>query len=120
MSDTENIKSLLEKEIEQLYIDLGRQILSSDYHAFPFPKQRYITKAKNWLAENKVHLKQKICKNEYVKLHMNSNKIEDRVILISAIIDLISSMCIGISPVTVAVLLVKEGINSLCSKDAIV
>ena len=117
MPDVEDIRLLLNKSIEQLYIELGQQLLSPEYRAFPFPKERYMQRAREWLLENRERLRQIICDHDRVKSFMNSSRLEERVLLISAIVDLISSMCSGISPVTVAVLLVKEGLNSLCVNE---
>ena len=58
-------------------------------------------------------IKEKLCNDEKLK---NLIKKSDGIVLVTAIVDLISSIITGVSPFTVAALLVKKGITKLCHK----
>lgn len=58
--------------------------------------------------------RQRICQNERIRtLHAVTES--SRVLLVSALLDCIGGAITGVSPITVCVLLVKEGIDSLCA-----
>ncbi len=57
----------------------------------------------------------KVCNNDKFMDLWNNNRKYDRVILAAAIADLVSSLSFGVAPTVVAVLIVKEGVENLCS-----
>lgn len=66
MNNKELIESLLAKDLEQLYIDLGSQILSPDQMALPIHPSELKNAAIGWLGKNKSLLKDRICNNSTV------------------------------------------------------
>lgn len=68
-----------------------------------------------WFEKNKVRFKKAVCGTNVVKVYLESEKANNRVLLVAAIADMVAGACGAIPPVTVAVLLVKEGLDSLCS-----
>jgi len=111
----EDLAIALEKSCDDLYIDLGRDLFSSQKGALPLPIKRYKEAAKQWYIDNHAQLKKKICSDERVINYINDAKSKNRVLLGSAILDLISSIVTGVSPVTVTALIVNEGIESFCA-----
>ena len=110
----EDIEKLLSLDNESLYLEIGNKLTGKG--AFPFDK-KYVTKlAKNWMREKRQHLAEILCDDKNIReLIRNQNK-QNRILLITAIADLISSIISIVPAVTVAVLIVKEGFESLCSK----
>ena len=58
-------------------------------------------------------LRDRICVNENVR-KTHDLSADSRVQLVAAILDCIAGVVVGVSPITVAVLLVKEGVSNLC------
>ncbi|WP_375207701.1 hypothetical protein [Hyphococcus sp.] len=59
-------------------------------------------------------LRVRICTNRRVQTLCGDSATE-KTTLVAAVLDCISGPIIGISPITVSVLLVKEGLNNLCA-----
>lgn len=107
--------SALNKDIKSLYIDLGKEIFSSEFSLKPLSIEEYIESANNWLNENHCKLKKVICSNKKIIQLVNNPKTNSRIVLAAAILDLILDISIGVSPITVAALIVNEGLDTLCS-----
>ena len=107
------IQKLLDMEIDEIYEELGRQLQKQS--AFPLSRKELIRFGKSWVHSRRSELTEIICEsNEIKKLVVSKAKIQNRITLITAIIDLISSLISGIAATTIAVLIVKEGVYSLC------
>jgi hypothetical protein len=105
----DTIETLLQTYEDELLLILGRQI--SARYAFPPSKQQLREVAEEWFTSHLMDFQETICGNHRVlKLRNNNNLIE----LAAAIADLIVGICTGVSPVTVAVLIIKYGISKLC------
>lgn len=65
------------------------------------------------LANARRTLRQRICVDERVKAECAAAG-NPKVLLAAAIVDCIAGAVTGVSPITVAVLLVREGLDSLC------
>lgn len=114
---TTEIAGLLDLELGELYEKAGEELLGEGAFVSPKTRESIRLAGKRWVDNNKARLVQLICKNEnIIKLYnkMEDPKGEKKILLVTAIADLIAGVCIGVSPVTVAALLTKEGINKLC------
>lgn len=117
MTDEELLKASMSKEVDELYLELGKQLASSAQRVIPLPPFRYIQVAKQWLSDHKREIKERVCADSSIKALLSNNRIGDRLVVAAAVCDLISSITVGLSPVTVAVLLVKEGLRTLCEGE---
>lgn len=70
--------------------------------------------AEKLLRQIKDSLRDRVCTNDSFMDLWKSDRAYDRVVLAAAIADLLVSLIFGIAPAVVAVLIVKEGIASLC------
>ena len=70
-----------------------------------------------WFAKSKSKLRETICQSQSVTTYLECPKRWDEAVLVAAIADLISSLCVGVSPVTVAALVLKKGLHTLCSNE---
>lgn len=104
----------LKLSTEELHLAIGDSLARTMSGAIPSgPKQkRSISSA--WMAGMKEALCEKICPNENIRMLFVDNVGERE--LAAAIIDLISSVVIGISPVLVSCLLVRQGLIHLCKE----
>jgi len=107
-NEIKNLYALSEKEI---LIIIGNDLLTEESRFSPPSAQEAIERAIEWLEENYESLQEAICRNGTIRKYYNDN--ED-IILAAAIADLISAICLSVSPFSVAVLVAKKGIGELC------
>lgn len=108
------IEKLLETSIDDLYVKIGQELYGKP--AFPASPKHYISLANTWLISKRTEITKVICTNDEIKRLSDENPTtQSRITLVSAVADLIASIIFGVSPVTVSVLLVKEGISTICS-----
>lgn len=69
---------------------------------------------KFWVQQNKELLKKKVCNSNVYSVYFNGEKKYENTLLYAAIADLISGICLGFSPIVVAVLIVKQGLDKFC------
>ena len=100
--------------IDELFDSIGKEILSNDLHASPPDKKKNIKLGMNWFEMKKSDFNQVICTDNNALGKITS----DETLLVSAISDLIAGICIGVTPMTVAYLIVKIGLGRLCSADS--
>ena len=105
--DHEKLKKLSEEELLEL---IGIDLFNLKKEALPSKRKYIIDVAKRWIESKKSALQNEICKSTTVRENLDS----DIMVLTAAIADLIASICFGVSPLTVAYLLVKMGIEKLC------
>lgn len=110
-----NIDSLLASSEEELYRLLGNELWEAEkkLNAFPPTKSQLIATAEKFLSKNWIKIQDLICKDNFIRKVDNN----DTVTMIFAISDLISSIVTGISPITVAVIIYKYGIERLCPEN---
>lgn len=114
--ERERIIELLNADVDSLYAELGEELTSPSI--MPRPLQKLVVTSKEWLAKNREAFRNVICGNEEIVKYLNKDSsTETKVHLVTAVLDLIASICIGVSPVTVSVLLVREGIEKLCAQE---
>jgi hypothetical protein len=107
------VAELLKSDIADLYIKIGCEL--QGYTVFPVPQEQLRRIAREWLKKKRHKIANYVCSNEtIILLASNTTKKQDKINLILALADLISSLVVGVSPVTVSVLLVREGIKTLC------
>lgn len=109
----QTVRGLLNKNLDELYVELGRELYGGA--AFPSPLGQLGQVARVWLQTKRVEIARVVCPNATVRMLLSDEiSTQDRLILVTAVADLIASVIIEVSPVTVGVLLVKEGLKALC------
>ena len=95
----------------ELWILLGRQLSVAERKAIPESPEALMKRAQQWFDGKRSELHDAICSNPQVRvLHER----DDVGPLVAAISDLIAGFCIGVSPITVAYLSIRLGIDRLC------
>ncbi|MEH1833141.1 MAG: hypothetical protein V7L29_13955 [Nostoc sp.] len=106
-------KQLDELDAYSLYLEIGREL--GGKQALPSDRDTLFALASAWMKKKRSQFQSAICNNQNIKdLFKKYEKQEQRVDLILAIGDLIAGITIGVSPLTVSALIVKEGYESLC------
>jgi hypothetical protein len=72
-----------------------------------------IRRGKSFFADQRPELRDKLCKSSFASQFQGDSY--DRIELYAAVIDSISGMFTGVAVAVVAVLIVREGLKSLCA-----
>lgn len=76
-----------------------------------------ITDANNWLNENHLILKYRICTHDVIQKSLSDDNTISNQELIAAIADAISLVISGITPFLIAVIIYKRGIAKFCENQ---
>jgi hypothetical protein len=96
---------------DELWVLLGRQLSVTERKAIPDRPEALIERARQWFDSKRSELSDAICSNRQVR---ELYEHDDMGPLAVAISDLIIGVCIGVSPITVAYLIVRIGVGRLC------
>lgn len=99
---------------EELLIELGRSLLKPAIGMKPRSTHEYIAAAKKWLDANHKKLVEVICLNRQIISLRKSERSMDRLTLAATIFDIVAGYFTEISVASVSLLLVNEGIETLC------
>jgi hypothetical protein len=99
---------------EELFELIGKDLTARQ--AFPLSKDELAERGKNWFIAKIDTFRDVLCSNKNKKYLVEDSGTKTAVLAIS---DLLASVCFGVSPVTVAAILLKIGIRNLCSNDNI-
>ncbi|MEB8431874.1 hypothetical protein OO007_06510 [Cocleimonas sp. KMM 6892] len=90
-------------------LEIGTELLDGQKGVLKRNKEEYIEHAKKWFEEKKKEIIGILCsKQEFIEEQSDLN---------IAVADLISSIVIGVAPITVAKLITKVGLDKLCNSE---
>ncbi|GGN43903.1 hypothetical protein FHR83_008040 [Actinoplanes campanulatus] len=113
-----DIERLLLVDEDDLLAQIGRDIAGAS--ARSEPRAHLIKMARDWLSINSVQFRDAICANPAVRAAMKLSPGRERQLAsVVAVSDVLASVLIGIPVVTIAVLLVRNGIDGLCADRAL-
>ena len=98
---------------ERLLEMIGMELYRKERSALPIDTNELIARARNWIDQNWEAFREAICKTESIQELVANNSTKQ---LVLAIADLISGLITGVSPITVAILLTKTGIEEMCGE----
>ena len=110
------IHELLAEPLDEITIKIGIELdeLRQTRRAFPPTKPELKELAEKYIDRIWSDLKGAICNEENLR---SIKKHQTEIGIVSAISDLIASVIVGISPITVAVLIYMYGIDNICTVD---
>jgi len=114
-NDFENFKALNGLSEDALLFNFGLSLESLDFGAGRAARGDVIRRARHWLSEQKPLLAQRICSDPRV-VALRSKETSDEYDLFVVICDIIGSMHGGLPVATIAMLLLRMGLNALCGK----
>ena len=104
------------KEEDELFYMLGKDYLKSTENMLPFSRKEVVKMGKSWFKSNNEKIKKVICQDDVFLTLVDQN---DRILLLTAISDLISGIVLNVSPFTLANIILKMGIKNYCEKAVI-
>ena len=113
----EEIQALKSKSIEELYKLIGEQLLSETLGIDEFSDEETKEEAVDWENQQRVNLRKSICGSDPYRAYIENPEGWDWVMIVTALADLIAGVVVGVSPLTVAALILKKGLDKLCAED---
>jgi hypothetical protein len=105
-----SLDALMELDEEALLQELGREVVH--FSGAPLTPKQLESIAQKWLQGKTEFITERVCKSNRVYKLINNEGYSKE--LVFAVCDLIVSIQFGISPLLVAVLIVKGGLNKIC------
>lgn len=115
MSNLKVFNDKFNLDIEDLLLEIGTDI--SGKTLLPKNPSELIKIADIWYKKTTTKIAPIVCNNERIKkIQDTKSDTNQNVLLAAAIADLITGVITGVSPITVAVLVIKKGLNSICKE----
>lgn len=103
------------KTIDELYLLIGEKLFEDDNDIFPKKKNELILAGKKWWENKKKSIANELCPHLDNKLIENIKNDSYQLELVIA--DFISGIILNIPPFLVSALIIKHGIENLCSDE---
>ncbi len=110
------IETLIDHSDQELFREIGRTIGAKKFGAGSLSEDDLEEDGRDWLTRHRAEVAKAVCGSHAVKLYLESERAKDRVLLVASIADLIISLIGGTGGIAVAVLVVREGLETLCQK----
>ena len=111
----------IERQLSQtddlLFEELGEVLRKKSLGASPASPEKNRDTGYSWFVRNKSLLAQTVCPHPIIQSFRTSDDENRRVELVAAIADLLLERYGGLPVVTIAVILVHEGIEQLCKEE---
>lgn len=107
----------LEKTTEELLLELADQLLEAGEVRFsgPVTKVGRVERASAWMEKKLQELKLSICMRPEVVAYLTDKDVQNRVGIVAVVVDCLTSAKLPIPVGTLAALIVKERLDTLCS-----
>lgn len=109
-SDINRLKDL---SADELFFELGGSLIGRQ--AAPVPEDEQRSTGRRWFEAKRELLQSIICNSEKVR-RQHERLAAEGTTVIAAIADLVSGVCVGVSPFVVSALVVKHGLDSFCAR----
>lgn len=114
MSRYSEIAELLEVDESRLYQRIGTAVLGPSLGMKLPDVTELMAVGKDWFRGHSTALRAAVCGSNFVAAYRSSKRTHDRVLLVAAIADLVASVTGGVTAISVAVLIAKEGLDTFC------
>ena len=105
------IARLLSLDEQRLYELIGRELTGRQ--ALPMTPAELAERGRKWFRAHRDQIQRSVCDSRTLR---ELTERSDELQLVAAIADLIAAICVDVAPTTVAVLLLKHGLNRLCDE----
>lgn len=112
MEIIEEIKALELKSVEELYSLLEEQLFTTTLATGKLSDEEKREKVRTWERQQEIKLRKLIYESTIYKIYTKNPRNWDWILIIAAIADIIAPFVIGVSPVTLAALLLKKGLDT--------
>jgi hypothetical protein len=116
MNREQNIEELMDEPEESLLALLGAELTGANARQSSRPGRIEI--ARRWMNVQTDELQRIVCSSAAVREMSDGTAGRRRLLLIAAVADALLAAHFSVAPVTVAILIVNEGIDSFCASPS--
>jgi hypothetical protein len=110
-----DIEQLFNLNSDQLYAALGQALAEGQLGMAEQTEEELREEGRTWLERNRDDIAKRICGSRAVKVYLSSEKARNRILIAASIADMLTSLKWGAGGTVVAVMIVQEGLETLCS-----
>jgi len=114
----QDLENLIQSDVNELYKSVGLASQAGVMGVEELSDDEAEELGRAWMRQHRARFAELLCGTLVIRIYLASPRVGDRVLLLAAIADLIIGIMSGIPPTTVAALLIKEGIDTLCKDTA--
>ena len=109
------LHSALKHDEIELIRSIGGDVIARERRAFPPPPHELLRIGEGWWDNNIVSIQRSICSSTNV--HQICTQPTDNFKIALAVLDLVSGLKLGVSPINVAALITVRGLHGLCGDE---
>lgn len=114
--DKNQIETLMFLTEDELLIFMGNELYPNEETPLSYNPNKIIEIAQKWIEENLVHLKEILCKNQYVKSAIKNETLEKSALILH-IVELIANLhSSNIALYAISVYFVNFGYKKICNE----
>lgn len=118
MASKQDFSDLIKMDEKALFLAVGEELRPAGFALDRRDDKEKERDGRAWFERNTQALREKVCGDDRVKVILANEQAFGRVELVTAIADLISLIVTGVSPMLVAVIIVKRGLAEFCASVA--
>lgn len=109
----EELQILLSRTDDELFLEIAHQLNEPGFYVDKREREEKVAAGRKWFADHKARLAEVVCSSPRVAAWRASAEKSPNMIF-TALADLVAGLVIGVSPFTVAALIMKFGLDRLC------
>lgn len=111
--DDEDLQILLSRTEDELFLEIAHQLNPTGFYVDKREREEKVAAGRKWFADHRLRLAEVICSSPRVAVWRASAE-KSPSMIVTALADLVAGLVIGVSPFTVAALIMKYGLDRLC------
>ena len=108
-------EELFRLDKEDLLFEFGKLIASRQL--VPLRREECIDNARKWFLNNHNKVKKLVCTERMARCFALESRAKTRIELVAAIVDAVSALITGVAAATLAVILIRSGLNEFCGEN---
>ena len=114
---SEQIETILAMSEAELLRQIGAEATAGEFGAGEMSDEEREESGRNWWMQSRERVTRVVCGSHLARIVLEGGKQWDSILLVAAIADLIAGSVTGVSPVAVAALIAKHGLEKLCKDN---
>ncbi len=113
------MNNIIELSEDDHFFEIGKAIAENRLFAYDpnDDKDQLTSWGREWYEENSNKIRKAICSSYFIKAYLQSERIKNRFIIISALGDVLAPIFEGKPVLSIASLVVTEGLETICSGE---
>jgi hypothetical protein len=111
----QDLSGILALSEADLFLEIDRQLSPIGFFIDTRAIDKRVESGRNWFQERRARISKNVCSSATLARLREAGDSQGKVALLVALADLIASICIGVSPFTVAAIILKLGLDRFCT-----